>query len=71
MKPCKTASLAGTNMLVAVRLRPLSEKEKAKGERSVCQVIGDKIVAITKEKAAGAVLKSEMGSVNEYQFDEA
>jgi kinesin family protein 18/19 len=28
-------------------------------------------VAITKRKAAGAVLKSEMGSVNEYQFDEA
>ena len=69
MKP--TATMAGENMLVAVRMRPLSSKEKAKGEKSCCQVIGDKIVAITKAQRPGAVLKSEMGSVNEYQFDEA
>ena len=67
----KTASLNGDSLLVAVRLRPLSGKEQAKGERSCCEVIGSKVVAITKEKKAGAVLKSEMGSVNEYQFDEA
>jgi len=58
-------------MLVAVRLRPLSNKEKQKGEKSCCQVIDNKIVAITKAPRVGAVLKSEMGSVNEYQFDEA
>lgn len=57
----KTASIGGDNMLVCVRVRPLSGKEAAKGERSCCQVIGNKIVAITKEKKAGAVLKSEMG----------
>ena len=34
-------------------------------------MIGDKIVAITKAPSHGAVLKSEMGSVNSYQFDEA
>ena len=67
----KTASIAGNNMLVAVRMRPLSKKEIACGEKSCCEVIGNKIVAITKEKRVGAVLKSEMGSVNEYQFDEA
>ena len=69
MKP--TATMAGNNMLVAVRLRPLSNKEKQKGEKSCCQVIDNKIVAITKAPRVGAVLKSEMGSVNEYQFDEA
>ena len=67
----RTASINGDNMLVAVRMRPLSKKEKASGETSCCEVIGSKIVAITKAKKAGAVLKSEMGSVNEYQFDEA
>ncbi|GMH95935.1 hypothetical protein TrVE_jg11889 [Triparma verrucosa] len=70
-KCARTASLAGNNMLVAVRMRPLSRKEIQGGEKSCCQVVGNKIVAITKAKRPGAVLKSEMGSVNEYQFDEA
>ncbi|GMI01896.1 hypothetical protein TrLO_g8118 [Triparma laevis f. longispina] len=70
-KCARTASLAGNNMLVAVRMRPLSKKEIQTGEKSCCQVLGSKIVAITKAKRPGAVLKSEMGSVNEYQFDEA
>lgn len=67
----RTASINGDNMLVAVRMRPLSMKELQSGQRSCCEVMGDKIVAITKAKKPGAVLKSEMGSVNEYQFDEA
>ncbi|GMH54382.1 hypothetical protein TrRE_jg6810, partial [Triparma retinervis] len=67
----RTASINGDNMLVAVRMRPLSKKELQSGQKSCCEVMGNKIVAITKAKKPGAVLKSEMGSVNEYQFDEA
>jgi hypothetical protein len=46
-------------MLVCVRLRPLSDKEKSSGQKECCEVIGEKVVSIRKERAReGHCLKS-------------
>ena len=33
-----SASMGGNNMLVAVRMRPLSNKEKKEGQKECCEV---------------------------------
>lgn len=53
------------NMVVAVRIRPLSKKEELSGLKSCCQTIGDKLVAIKKEGDAGGYLKSQMTQVSD------
>lgn len=40
---CSVASAPGSNMLVAVRLRPLNSKEIASGFKSCCKVINGKV----------------------------
>eukprot|EP01031_Cornospumella_fuschlensis_P022261 gene22261-27223_t len=61
---------AASNMLVAVRIRPLSNSEVESGQRSCCTSIGDKVIAIKKNGDAGGYLKSQQPIVNEYAFDE-
>lgn len=59
------------SMIVAVRVRPLSQKEIDNGNKSCCNVINGNIVAISKEGEAGGYLKSQLGSVIDYGFDVA
>jgi kinesin family protein 18/19 len=59
------------SMIVAVRVRPLSQKEIDNGNKSCCNVINGTIVAISKEGEAGGYLKSQLGSVLDYGFDAA
>ncbi|KDO32722.1 hypothetical protein SPRG_02420 [Saprolegnia parasitica CBS 223.65] len=54
---------------VAVRLRPISEKELQEGQRSCCHVANDQTVVIEKEAARVGYLKSQKGSSNEYAYD--
>ncbi len=56
-------------MVVAVRIRPLSTSEREGGHSSCVSVINNSIVAIKKGSSSGAYLKSQSGSLNEYQFD--
>jgi kinesin family protein 18/19 len=68
-----TTSTAGTtnlaNVVVAVRIRPLSSTEVSSGVKTCCQVIGDKVVAIRKNGDAMQYLKSQQLSINEYGYD--
>ncbi|EQC32541.1 hypothetical protein SDRG_09864 [Saprolegnia diclina VS20] len=57
------------NVIVAVRLRPISEKELQEGQRSCCSVANDQTVVIEKEAARVGYLKSQKGSSNEYAYD--
>ncbi|DAZ98856.1 TPA: hypothetical protein N0F65_002581 [Lagenidium giganteum] len=57
-------------MLVAVRLRPLTDKEKQQGQRSCCRVVGDQAVIIEKT-SHGALLRSQQSFEKEYAFDVA
>jgi kinesin family protein 18/19 len=59
------------NMLVAVRVRPLSMQEKDKDIRSCCNVLNGKIVAIKKEGDPSGYLRSQMPTINDYGFDAA
>ncbi|GBG32929.1 Kinesin-like protein 6 [Hondaea fermentalgiana] len=66
-----TAAASEARMTVCVRTRPLSSTEIERGERSVVRgFCEDKVVRISKEARAGAVLRSEMGAQHEYQFDQ-
>ncbi len=58
-------------MIVAVRVRPLTSRETDAGVRSCCTVLRNSIVAIRKEGAGAAYLKSEKPRTNEYAFDVA
>lgn len=49
------------NMMVAVRIRPLSKKEVAVGHSPCCSVIGGNTVAIKREGNAAMYLKSQQG----------
>ena len=55
-------------MHVAVRVRPLSQKE-TESVSCCCDVVSEGHVAITKRAANGAFLKSQAGAVHEYAFD--
>ena len=58
-----------SNMLVAVRVRPLSTVEKEKDYKSCCTVLNGKVVAIKKEGDSVGYLRSQMSSINDYAFD--
>ena len=48
------------NMIVAVRIRPLSPREQL-NHQSCCAVINDHVVSIKKDGLIGRYLKSEQG----------
>jgi kinesin family protein 18/19 len=57
-------------MIVAVRIRPLSQKEIDSGVQTCCQVLDkSNIVTISQAGVAGSYLKSQLGTINEYAFD--
>lgn len=49
------------NMIVAVRIRPLSQREIDAGHTSCCSVVHGNIVAIRKGGNASMYLKSQQG----------
>lgn len=57
------------NVVVAVRIRPLSQQEIASGLKSCCEVIGSTVVAIKKNGDASQYLKSQQLSISDYAFD--
>ena len=62
------------NMVVAVRVRPLSLKEKESGQSSCVSILSNSIVAIRRRESevnGGAYLTSQKGSISEYAFDTA
>lgn len=59
---------SNSNVVVAVRIRPLSTSETSSGQKSCCQAIGN-VVAIKKDGEAGQYLKSQQLSINEYAYD--
>jgi len=59
------------SMFVAVRIRPLSDKEKEMKQSSCCEVINGSVVAIKKAGNAAEYLKTQAGSLHEYGFDAA
>eukprot|EP01039_Chlorochromonas_danica_P003878 gene3878-4236_t len=65
-----SSSSSSSNILVAVRIRPLSGNEVDGGHRSCCQVFGNKVVAIKKNGDQNGYLKSQQPIINEYAFDE-
>lgn len=48
---CSLTAGSGSNMLVAVRLRPLNSKEIAGGCKSCCKVINGKVRVVLREDA--------------------
>lgn len=70
MQEALGAAASNKNMVVAVRVRPLSQKETAAGHKQCCNLLSDKIVVISKEQQA-KYLRSQKGSCNEYAFDAA
>ncbi|KAJ0408520.1 hypothetical protein P43SY_006450 [Pythium insidiosum] len=58
-----------SGMLVAVRLRPMTDREKREGHRSCCRVVGDQVVVIEKFGAAHHHLRSQQSSMKEYAYD--
>lgn len=59
------------SMFVAVRIRPLSEREKEAHHSSCTEVIDGTVVAIKKNGNAAEYLKSQNGSIHDYGFDAA
>ena len=57
------------NFLVAVRVRPLSSKEKSGGQNVCCHVTRESTISIVKCGDENGYLKSQQTSVNEYAFD--
>jgi kinesin family protein 18/19 len=62
--------------VVAVRVRPLTESERAKKQTSCCRlVLGEdgrkngELIQISKRGSAAAHLRSQQGSTNEYAYD--
>lgn len=54
-------SLKSQSMIVAVRIRPLSQREQENGHTSCCNVINGNIVTIRKEGNASMYLRSQQG----------
>ena len=76
MKAVTTESSDGANaaedkgILVAVRIRPLSNDEIDAGAKVCCEVFDNSnIVTISQAGVAGSYLNSQKGTVNEYAFD--
>lgn len=59
--PKQDAECGASNMFVAVRIRPLSQKELEGGHTPCCHVVDGKVVAIRKEATGGAYLRSQLG----------
>ncbi|TMW63218.1 hypothetical protein Poli38472_002159 [Pythium oligandrum] len=60
---------AMSGMLVAVRLRPITDNEKREGHRTCCRVVGDQVVVIEKFGVPNGHLKSQQSSKKEYAYD--
>jgi kinesin family protein 18/19 len=58
-------------MVVAVRIRPLSQQEKDRGCKSTTSVLNDNVVTIKRDCRDGGFLRSQMAQLNEYGFDSA
>ena len=58
-------------VVVAVRIRPLSQSEENAGARACVDTLGPKNIVIRKAGKPGAALKSQQEQRNEYAFDEA
>lgn len=58
---CASQTPSSRNMVVAVRIRPLSQKEIESGHHSCCSVLNSNIVTIKKDGQAGNYLKSQQG----------
>lgn len=56
-------------MTVAVRIRPLSQKELMNGHKPVVFAEGPSTASIAKLERMGAVLQSEKGQMHSYEFD--
>ncbi len=63
------SNVALANVVVAVRIRPLSSSEISSGMKTCCQMVGDSVVAIRKNGDAMQYLKSQQLSINEYGYD--
>ena len=59
----------GKNMVVAVRVRPLSSKELESGQKSCITTVNGQTIAIKKFGDPSGYLKSQQTAINEYQFD--
>ena len=65
-----TAIVSGNDLMtVAVRVRPLSNREIALGHRPVVVAESDIVASISKLERTGAVLQSEKGQMHAYEFD--
>jgi kinesin family member 18/19 len=67
--PAKPQVIAAPLMSVAVRVRPLSQKELQIGHRPVVVAESDAKASIAKLERMGAVLQSEKGQMHSYEFD--
>lgn len=65
----QSATGSGSNVLVAVRVRPLHTAEISGGAKSCIQVFDQRVVAIKKNGDAGQYLKSQQLCINEYEYD--
>eukprot|EP01040_Poterioochromonas_malhamensis_P002359 gene2359-2506_t len=65
----QSATGSGSNVLVAVRVRPLHSAEISGGAKSCIQVFDQRVVAIKKNGDAGQYLKSQQLCINEYEYD--
>lgn len=54
---------------MAVRIRPLSEKEKNNGGEECIECVGQNAVEIRKKALPKAVLRSQQEQTNDYCFD--
>jgi kinesin family protein 18/19 len=62
-------STSVSNVLVAVRIRPLNAAEISSGVKSCIQTFDGKVVAIKRNGDAGQYLKSQQTCINEYEYD--
>jgi kinesin family protein 18/19 len=63
------SSTSVSNVLVAVRIRPLNTSEISSGVKSCIQTFDGKVVAIKRNGDAGQYLKSQQTCINEYEYD--
>lgn len=55
---------------MAVRIRPLSEKEKINGHEECIEVVDETTTRIRKKASPNAVLRSQQEQTSDYQFDQ-
>ena len=70
VEPLVAVAAEDKGILVAVRIRPLSNDEIDAGAQKCCEVFDNSnIVTISQAGVVGSYLKSQAGTVNEYAFD--